>query len=134
MARQEARGTFKNKTPERQPIEEWPDGVSLVRLRIAIAYSGDLEGQGFTLNLAASQKDGLSTFCAIERIEGSIAGRTGAFVDEQEGTWDDAGWRGSWHLVAGLGTGELAGLRGEGRWEMARSAEIDSWTLDYWFE
>jgi hypothetical protein len=58
MARQQAHGTFKNGDPERHPIEEWPDGVSLVRLRIPIAYSGDLEGQGTTHYLAAPQKEG----------------------------------------------------------------------------
>jgi Protein of unknown function (DUF3224) len=40
---------------------------------------------------------------------------------------------GDWFVVPGSGTGELAGLRGEGGFtaELGQGADI---TLDYWFE
>jgi hypothetical protein len=41
--------------------------------------------------------------------------------------------KGDWFVVPGSGTGELAGLRGEGGFEAALG-EHASITLDYWFE
>lgn len=40
---------------------------------------------------------------------------------------------GTWFVVAGSGTGELSGLRGEGgfRAALGENAQV---TLDYWFE
>jgi hypothetical protein len=41
--------------------------------------------------------------------------------------------KGDWFVVPGSGTGELAGLRGEGGFqaELGQHADV---TLDYWFE
>jgi hypothetical protein len=63
-----------------------------------------------------------------------LAGRRGTFVFEDLGTLSPGGdVHGRWLVVPGSGTGELAGLRGEGSFAAAvgESAAI---TLDYWFE
>ena len=60
------------------------------------------------------QTDGSASFVGIERVTGTLAGRTGTFVLQDAGTLADGEVTGTWFVVPGSGTGELAGLCGEG--------------------
>jgi hypothetical protein len=74
-----------------------------------------------------------ASFVGIERVSGSVAGRAGTFVLQDQGTLTGTHVTGRWSVVPGSGTGELAGLRGDGGFtaELGQGADI---TLDYWFE
>src|ERR671936_298909 len=47
-----------------------------------------------------------------------------------EGTWEDGVARTKWTVVPGSGTGDLAGLRGEGGYDPTAQAEV-RYRLDY---
>jgi hypothetical protein len=105
----------------------------LVRIHVEEDFSGDIEGTGVAEFLQAQVSEDAASFVGIERVGGSVAGRTGTFVLQDQGTLTGTRVAGRWSVVPGSATGELAGLRGDGGFtaELGQGADI---TLDYWFE
>ena len=83
--------------------------------------------------MQAGQADGSASFVGIERITGTLGGRTGTFLLQDAGTVQGSIVSGDWFVIPGSGTGQLAGLRGEGgfRANLGEGAQVH---LDYWFE
>ena len=108
-------------------------GPVLTRIHVAESFSGDITGDGVAEFLQAASADGSASFVGIERVTGTIAGRAGTFLLQDVGTVDGDIVSGDWFVVPGSGTGQLAGLRGEGgfRANLGEGAEV---YLDYWFE
>jgi hypothetical protein len=96
-------------------------------------FSGDIAGIGTARILQAVRQDGSASYVAMERVTGSIAGRTGSFLLQVTGVIDGADIKGDWFVIAGSGTADLAGLRGEGGFS-AELGKQGSITLNYWFE
>jgi hypothetical protein len=61
---------------------------------------------------------------------GRLGGRSGSFVVETNGVYEGGEARTTWSVVPGSGTGELAGLRGEGG-AVAPGGPNGTYTLDY---
>ena len=59
-------------------------------------------------------QDGTARYVGLQRIEGSLGGKEGSFVVESNGDFDGGEAKGTWVVIAGSGTGDLAGLTGEG--------------------
>ena len=98
-------------TPEGAP--DTVDGVDLGRLSLAKQFVGDIAGVGSgTMLSARSATDGFAGYVAIERITGTVHGKTGSFVLQHSGTMHGGGQTLSITVVPGSGTGELAGLSG----------------------
>ena len=74
-----------------------------------------------------------TSFVGIERVTGTLGGRTGTFLLQDAGTVQGSIVSGEWFVIPGSGTGQLAGLRGEGgfRANLGEGAQVH---LDYWFE
>lgn len=115
------------------PYDEPTDGPSLVRIHVEETFAGDITGTGVVEFLQAAHADGTASFVGIERVTGSVSGRTGTFLLQDQGTVADGVVSGGWFVVPGSGTGELTGLRGEGGFR-ANLGEGAAVTLDYWFE
>ena len=109
------------------------DGPVLTRIHVEESFSGDITGDGVVEFLQAARADGSASFVGIERITGELGGRRGTFLLQDAGTVQDDIVSGDWFVIPGSGTGQLAGLRGEGgfRASLGESAQV---TLDYWFE
>ena len=118
-----------------QPVvyDEPADGPALSRIHVEESFSGDIAGEGVVEFLQVARPDGSASFVGIERVAGSLAGRQGTFLLQDAGTVDGNVVSGDWFVVAGSGTGGLAGLRGTGgfRANLGEGAEVH---LDYWFE
>lgn len=83
------------------------------RMAIAKTFHGDLAGTSRGEMLAAmTETKGSAGYVAVERVEGTLGGRTGSFFLQHSGLMD----RGAPSLVITVvpdsGTGELAGLEG----------------------
>ena len=113
--------------------DEPADGPALSRIHVEESFSGDITGDGAVEFLQAARADGSASFVGIERVTGELGGRSGTFLLQDAGTVRDNIVSGDWFVVPGSGTGQLAGLRGEGgfRADLGESAQV---TLDYWFE
>ena len=74
-----------------------------------------------------------ASFVGIERITGTVGGRSGTFLLQDAGTVQGSIVSGDWFVIPGSGTGQLAGLRGEGgfRANLGEGAQVH---LDYWFD
>jgi hypothetical protein len=126
-----ATGSFEGKGWEESAYDEGEGKPKLTHAGVTNAYKGDIEGEGVLEYLMVYLADGSVPFIGLERISGRLGGRTGSFVLQHSGTWENGTARATWAVVQGSGTGELSGLRGSGGYEAAHDAS--SLTLDYDF-
>jgi Protein of unknown function (DUF3224) len=131
--RTHATGAISVKVWDPQPYDRPSDGPALVKIHVEEEISGDIEGSGVVEFLQAERADGSASFVGIERVTGSIRGRAGTFLLQDQGTLEGGTVSGTWFVVPESGTGELAGVRGEGGFtaQLGQGADI---TLDYWFD
>jgi hypothetical protein len=97
-----------------QPSDDKTDDATLGRMTIDKQIHGDLEatskGQMLT---AGTPVKGSAGYVAIERISGTLHGRTGTFVLQHTGTMTRGALQLSITVVPDSGTGQLAGLAGK---------------------
>lgn len=113
--------------------DEPAGGPVLTRIHVEESFAGDISGDGVAEFLQAARADGPASFVGIERVTGELGGRRGTFLLQDAGTVREGIVSGDWFVIPGSGTGQLAGLRGEGgfRANLGESAQVN---LDYWFE
>ena len=107
-----ATGTFQV-TMQPQSAPDQAVGVTLARMSLDKQFEGDLvaTGRGEVLT-AMTPVQGSAGYVAIERVTGTIAGRTGAFVFQHSSTMDRGVPSQSVTVVPDSGTGGLAGISG----------------------
>lgn len=106
-----ASGTFEVRLSPQVDGEE--AGASLGRLLIDKRFGGDLEATSKGQMLAfRSGVEGSAGYVALERVEGTLAGRAGSFVLQHSGTMERGAQSLSVTVVPDSGTGDLAGLAG----------------------
>lgn len=114
-----ARGTF---TVAMKPATEpnAHEGVSLGRMSLDKKFEGDLSGVGAGEMLTAMTPiEGSAGYVAIERVTGSLHGRSGSFVLQHSGTMNNGAQSLSITVVPGSGTEALAGLTGNFKIDIA---------------
>jgi hypothetical protein len=113
--------------------DEPSEGPALTRIHVQESFAGDIAGDGVVEFLQAARADGAASFVGIERITGTVGGRSGTFLLQDAGTVKGSIVSGDWFVIPGSGTGQLAGLRGEGgfRANLGEGAQVH---LDYWFD
>jgi Protein of unknown function (DUF3224) len=129
-----ATGTFKATSWDEGPFAELEEAPRLARARVGNAYTGDIEGEGTAESLMYYGEAATASYVGFERVVGRLGERSGSFVLSSSGTWKEGAARTTWSVVPGSGTGELAGLRGEGGY-IARQGEAEiTYRLDYRFD
>src|SRR3712207_146555 len=91
-------------------------GVRVTHAWGAQAFDGGIVGGGSVDWLMCYRADKTAELVGVQRIDGTIDGRRGSFVLTSSGSHDGSTSSGSWSIVAGSGTGALAGIRGTGSW------------------
>ena len=108
-----ATGTFEVKlTP--QPPDDKAEGSTLARMSIDKQFHRGIEGtaKGQMLTAGTDVK-GSAAYVAIERITGTLAGRSGSFVLQHSGTMARGTLQQNITVVPDSGTGQLVGLTGK---------------------
>jgi hypothetical protein len=97
-----------------QPSTDDADGSTVGRLLINKQFHGNLEAEskGQMLTAGTSVK-GSAGYVAIERVSGSLHGRSGTFVLQHNGSMTRGAPQLTITVVPDSGTGELAGLTGK---------------------
>jgi hypothetical protein len=96
---------------DEQPYLELGEGTKLTKADVAL--SGPEDGLSGTFQaLMFYRADGTSSYVTLMSLAGTLDGRAGSFVLQGHGGYDGTAARGESHVVAGSGTGELAGLTG----------------------
>ena len=127
-----AKGSFEVKDWHEDTYEELDGGGKLTLATVAYRLSGDIEGEGTVRWLMAYRPDGTAHYTGIQHVTGSLAGRRGGFVLETGGDFDGKVAAGTWAVVPGSGTGELAGISGRGGGTAPHGATA-TYELDYSF-
>ncbi len=112
-----ARGTFDITSMSEDVYHEAEGDARLARARGTQRFSGDIEGDGQVEWLNCYTRSGRARLLGLQRISGSLGGRRGSFVIEAIATHDGTRSTGTWTVVDGSGTGDLAGIRGSGGFE-----------------
>ncbi len=103
------------KTWNETPFDELHGGPKLTRSCVTNSFEGDIEGESWEEYLLASQPDGSCHFVSLERVIGSLCGRTGSFVMQGTGTFETGIAEGDLVIIPGSGTGEFVSMTGKGR-------------------
>ena len=107
-----ASGTFEVQLKPQAPDEQAGD-LKIARMSIDKQFHGDLEATSYGQMLAAgTDVDGSAGYVALERVTGTLRGRTGSFTLQHSGTMTRSGAQLTIIVVPGSGAGQLAGLTG----------------------
>lgn len=108
-----ASGTFEVKvTPQ---ADDQAAEASLGRMTIDKQYHGDLEGtgKGQMLAFGTGAKGSSGAIVGIEKVSGTLKGRSGTFVLQHSGTMTRGAMQFTVTVVPDSGTGQLTGLAGK---------------------
>jgi len=90
------------------------DGITLSRYSGDKQYHGDLDGTAKLIMLAAgTEVKGSAGYVAMERVTGSLKGRSGSFVLQHSATMTRGEPQLSITVVPDSGSGQLVGLTGK---------------------
>ncbi|MBV8665524.1 MAG: DUF3224 domain-containing protein [Burkholderiaceae bacterium] len=126
----QAKGSFEVKiTP--QPLGHPEEGAPLGRMLVDKQFHGDLEAVGVGEMLAAGNgaKGSSGGYVAIERVTGVLQGKSGSFILQHSGTMTRGVPQLSITVVPDSGTGELAGISGSIKIDIAEGKHF--YTFDY---
>jgi hypothetical protein len=131
-----AKITVTGKSWDESRVAEVDPAHAVARATFTTSYAGDIEGES-TCCLLISYVGGnpdqpetlVGPYVGYEQVTGTLAGRTGSFVLEERGEHSGGVARTEVRVVPDSGTGDLAGLRGEGSY--AADAMEYTLTLDY---
>jgi hypothetical protein len=125
-----AAGTFELDAYETdKPYDEHLD-TKIARVHIEKTFSGDLVATSTAELITVTTGDVPRAYVAIERVEGTLDGRTGGFVlQHNAGGENGKPWL-SWKITEGTGTGDLEGITGEGQIVIGDDGS-HSYTIDY---
>jgi hypothetical protein len=121
--KQTVNARFAIRSWDEKGYSEGQDLPRLTRASVSKTFTGDIEGEGQVEYLMMYRGDGSATFVGLERVSGRIGGRSGTFVLQRTGVFEGGQARESYAVVPGSGTGELAGLRGEGSSAVGHGSE-----------
>jgi hypothetical protein len=88
---------------------------ALVEVRLIETFSGDIEGESPVRALQVLRDDKSASLVSVQRFRGKLGGRHGTFVLQGSEIVENGKIKATWFVVPGSGTGDLSGLRGEGR-------------------
>jgi hypothetical protein len=126
----ETKGTFVLDTWDADKPYDERDGVAFTRVHVDKTFSGGLTGTSAAELITVHTEAGPAAYVGIERFEGTLDGRAGGFVlQHNAGGENGRPWM-TWKIVETSGTGDLAGIRGEGR-IIIEEGGGHSYTLDY---
>jgi hypothetical protein len=131
--KKKAKAIFKISAWDEKSYDEFDGGRKLTRANVKKSFRGDIAGESTLEYLMLYREDGSASFIGLERVIGKVGNRSGSFVLEHRGTFENGVAQSTWQIVPDSGTGDLRGLSGEGSGTAGHSEEI-AFALDYEFE
>lgn len=103
---------------------------AMARLTLDKQFYGDLDGSGSGQMLSVSTEvEGSAAYSAIERVSGTLAGRSGTFALQHTGIMTRGTPQLSITIVPDSGTGELLGIAGHMRLDIVDDKHL--YRLEY---
>jgi hypothetical protein len=129
----QATGTVAMQGWEEETYAELDGAPKLSHDRVRHTFSGDLEGEGTAQFLNAYRDEATAIYCGYERVVGRLAGRSGSFVIQVTGRFENGRATTTWSVVPGSGSGALTGLGGDGGYVSTMDGS-EPYRLEYRFE
>ncbi|WP_020662410.1 DUF3224 domain-containing protein [Amycolatopsis benzoatilytica] len=127
--------TFSTKKWDEHVASGKEGGPRVAYVHAEMEYSGAIEGAAsadYLLYYPGEGYDGgTHTSPGYDRFDATVDGRRGTFVVRHEWAFDAQGIGSKFEVVAGSGTGELAGLSGTGTTHGVLGEPAVSYTFDY---
>jgi hypothetical protein len=114
---------------DEKPCREIEGQPKLARASVTNTYQGDITGEA-ALEYILIYLEKSCTFVGLERVIGRIGDRTGSFVLQHQGTFENNTATCTSIIVPDSGTGDLSGLRGEGSYVTSHGGPA-IFTLNY---
>src|SRR5205814_9206087 len=125
-----ATGTFDVTAGGEDAYRDAAGEPKLTRVHGTQRFSGDIEGDGSVEWVFCYFPAGGARFLGLQRIEGSVGGRSGSILMESVGDHDGQQSRGTWRVIPGAGTGDLRTMAGHGSFH-APGGRTVTYELDY---
>ena len=125
-----ANSRFAIKSWDEKPYSEGPDLPKLTRAAVKKTFTGDIDGEGQVDYLMMYRGDGSAAFVGLERVVGRIGSKAGTFVLQRIGVFESGLAKESYSVLPDSATGDLSGLRGDGKSALGHDAEYP-FTLTY---
>ena len=126
---QQAKGEFDVSRSD-EPACDMGDGVSAGHYRFDKHFHGELDASSVVHMLAVgTDVPGSAAYVAIERLSGTLEGRSGTFFLQHNGVMNRGAASLSLSIVPDSGTGELHGISGRMAIEIRDGRHF--YTLDY---
>lgn len=126
---QTAQGVFEYTRWDESSYSEPDGGPKLTEARVSNDFQGDIVGSSDLVYVMSYLTEESGTFVGYEQITGRLSDRDGTFVLRHDGTFAAGTVRASLNVVAGTGTGALAGLAGEGEYVATHGQKQSPYTL-----
>ena|SRR5690348_2343868 len=121
-------GAFRTMCWEERPYDAASGQPKLTHAEVTHELSGGIAGEASVSYLLGYGSGNTATFVGLVRVTGAIGERSGSFVMQDVGTFENGVAKGRWTILPGLGTDGLRDIRGEGHF--AATHEYASYSLD----
>jgi hypothetical protein len=121
-------GTFHTMSWDEEQYDAAPGHPKFTHARVTHELHGAIKGEASICYLLSYRPDHAATFVGFAMVTGTIEGKTGSFVMQDIGTFENGVAKGRWTILAGLGSGALRSIRGDGHF--AASSAGASYLLD----
>ena len=126
---QKAQGVFEFTRWEETSYSEPEGAPKLTEARVTNDFQGDIVGSSDLMYVMTYITEDTGACIGYEQVQGRLSDRDGTFVLRHDGTFGDGSVRAALKVVAGSGTGALAGLSGEGEYVATHGQKQSPYTL-----
>lgn len=121
----EVSGRFEVTAWDEHAFDRRAGAAKLTKARVRKTYRDGIDGESVTEWVMAYQQDGTARFVGVERIAGSVDGRTGTLVVSHVGTFADGAATAELSVIEGAGSGDFAGVGGRGSFRADPAGRVD---------
>ena len=118
-------GVFQITNWDESPYQENDDGSKQSHAKIKQTYSGNIEGTSDVQYLMSYKSPASAVFVGHEILTANISGKSGSFILQHNGTFENGVAKSSFHVVPGSARGELVGLEGTGNFESTENGQAN---------
>lgn len=137
VATVQAKGTYEMKGWDEKTWDgkNWNEvsGAKLTHAKVGMAYHGDLEAEAAIQFLMAYPNDTSATMIGLEQVTGRIGDKSGSFMLQDIGKFENGVATSTVSIVPGSGTGDFTGLKGQGNLVAEHDGKM-SYAFEFSFE
>jgi hypothetical protein len=118
-----AKATYLVKKWEENPYQQISSQMKMTKASVEYAMSGEISGTVLTEYLMfykyfddKDQHKSSASYVGLMRFVGSMQGKEGSFVIQDNGAFDNGNAISTLHIMAGSGMGSFEGIQGSGRY------------------